>query len=71
MRPLKGSFTSMAALPCCPPPPFTYLGPSSQSSVSYVVQSPSRIRLFVTLWTAARQASVTHHLLEFAQVRVH
>ena len=50
----------MAALPCCPPPPFTYLGPSSQSSVSYVVvQSPSRIRLFVTPWTAARQASLS------------
>ena len=32
---------------------FPYIGPSFSS-----VQSPSRVRLFVTLWTAARQASL-------------
>ena len=38
-----------------------------------VVQWPSRVQLFATPWTIARQASlpVPHHLLEFAQVHVH
>ena len=36
-----------------------------------VVQSPSRVWLFATPWTAARQASVPHHLPEFVQVHVH
>ena len=37
-----------------------------------VVQSPSRVWLFVTPWTATLQASlVPHHLPEFAQVHVH
>ena len=37
-----------------------------------VVQSPSCVRLFVTLWTSARQASLSFSmLLEFAQVHVH
>ena len=31
----------------------------------------SLVRLFVTPWTAARQASLPHPLLEFAQVHVH
>ena len=37
-----------------------------------VVQLLSRVRLFVTPWTAARQASLfLHHLPEFAQTYVH
>ena len=37
-----------------------------------VVQSPSCVRLFVTLWTSASQASLSFTmLLEFAQVHVH
>ena len=37
-----------------------------------VVQSLSRVQLFVTLWTAALQTfPVPYHLLEFAQVHVH
>ena len=73
MRPLKGSFTSMAALPCCPPPPFTYLGPSSQSSVSYVVvQSFNCVQHFATPWTTARQASlsftISRSLLKFMSI---
>ena len=37
-----------------------------------VVQSPSHARLFVTPWTAARQASLslTHHLPGFAQIHI-
>ena len=39
------------------------------SSVQFSsVQSLSRIRLFVTPWLAARQASVHHHLPEFTQL---
>ena len=35
-------------------------------------QSPSHVRLFVTPWNAARQASLLPHIfLEFAQVHVH
>ena len=37
-----------------------------------VDQSFSHVQIFVTPWTAARQASlVLHHLLEFAQTHVH
>ena len=37
-----------------------------------VVQSLSRVQLFVTPWTAALQTfPVSYHLLEFAQVHVH
>ena len=34
-------------------------------------QSLCRVRLFVTPWTAARQASLVHYLPEFAQTHVH
>ena len=33
-----------------------------------VLRSPSHVRLFVTPWTAARQASFLHFLPEFAQL---
>ena len=36
-----------------------------------VVQSLSHVQLFATPWTAAHQAPVLHHLLEFAQINVH
>ena len=36
-----------------------------------VVQSLSCVRLFATLWTAARQASLSLSLPEFAQTYVH
>ena len=36
-----------------------------------VVQSPSRVRLFATPWTAARQASLSLTIPKFAQVHVH
>ena len=35
-----------------------------------VVQSLSHVRLTVTPWTAARQASLLHCLQEFAQIHV-
>ena len=43
--------------------------PTSQRNAS--VQSLSRVCLFATPWTAARQASVHHQLLELAQTPVH
>ena len=59
MRPLRGRFTSNGCSSMLSPP-FTYLGPSSPSSVFYVVvQSPSRVRIFVTARTAACQASLS------------
>ena len=36
-----------------------------------VVQSPSRVRLFATPWTAAHQASLSFTIPKFAQVHVH
>ena len=36
-----------------------------------VVQSPSRVQLFATPWTAARQASLSLAIPKFAQVHVH
>ena len=42
----------------------------SSLKFSHSVQSLSRVRLFVTLWTAARQAS-HHQLLKLVQTRVH
>ena len=36
-----------------------------------VVQSHSRVRLLVTPWTAAHQASLSLPSAEFAQVHVH
>ena len=55
---------------------FLLLSPFSQqcSKISWhcvVVQSPRSVQLFMTPWTAARQASVPHHLLKFFQVHVH
>ena len=44
------------------------------SKVLVVVQSPSRVQLFVTPWTATCQHArppVPHHLPELAQVHVH
>ena len=35
------------------------------------VHSLSRVRLFVSPWTAACQVSVLHHLPELAQIHVH
>ena len=35
-----------------------------------VVQSPSHVQLFATLWTIAHRPPVPHHLLKFAQVHV-
>ena len=41
-------------------------------NIVVAVQSLSRVQLFATPWTAARQTSpVPHHLLEFAQTHVH
>ena len=37
----------------------------------FVVQSLSRVQLFVTPWPAARQASLSFTILEFAQTHVH
>ena len=42
-----------------------------KATLSIVVQLLSHVRLFVTPWTAACQASVFHHLPEFAQTHVH
>ena len=39
--------------------------------VAIVVQLPSRARLFVTLWIAACQASLSFTIPQFAQVHVH
>ena len=36
-----------------------------------VVQSLSHVRLFVTPWTAARQASLSFTISQFAETRVH
>ena len=36
-----------------------------------VVESLSRVWLFATPWTEARQASLSFTLPEFAQIRVH
>ena len=36
-----------------------------------VVSSQSRVRLFVTPWTAARQAPLSSTVLKFAQTHVH
>ena len=40
---------------------------------AFVVQSPSRVQLFVTAWTVYSTPGfpVPHHILEFAQVHVH
>ena len=35
------------------------------------VQSLSRVRLFATPWTVARQTPVLHYVLESAQIHVH
>ena len=35
------------------------------------VQSLSRVQLFATPWTAARQAFLSHQLLELAQTHIH
>ena len=52
--------------------------PGKSSSVSetagvivVVIQSPSRVQLFATPWTAACQAPLSLTILEFAQVYVH
>ena len=52
---------------------YTYTNQSVTCSHGFVavVQLPTCICLFATPWTAACQASVSHHLLEFAQVHVH
>lgn len=43
----------------------------SLTPIVVVVQLPSRVRLFVTLWTSARQGSLSFtSLLEFAQTHV-
>ena len=42
-----------------------------QIKLHVVVQSLSHVRLFATPWTAARQASVLHHLPEVAHTFVH
>ena len=42
-----------------------------KATLSIVVQSLSRVRLFATPWTAACQVSVFHHFPEFAQTHVH
>ena len=36
-----------------------------------VMQSPSCVELFATLWTAAYELLFLHCLLEFAQIHVH
>jgi len=36
-----------------------------------VVQSPSRVRLFVTPWTAGCQASLSFTISQFAQIHFH
>ena len=40
-------------------------------SVYVVVQSPSRVQVFVTPWSAAPRPPVPHHLPEFAPVHIH
>ena len=44
---------------------------TTQSTAFNSVQSLSHVRLFATPWTAARQASLHHQLLELAQTHIH
>ena len=55
------------------PAPLGTLSSTFGSSCLLLVQSPSRVLLFKTPWTAAYQAflSVPHYLREFDQVHVH
>ena len=58
------------SLLCGPGTPLTLCNDLYENFV--LVQSPSRVWLFATPWTAARQASLSFTiLLEFAQTRVH
>ena len=41
------------------------------SDLALVVQAPSCVRLFMTPWIAARQASLSHHFLQFARLGMH
>ena len=45
--------------------------PQSNGRLVNIAQSLSRVQLFVTPGTVARQASVFRHLPEFAQTHVH
>ena len=44
---------------------------AKKSSPVVVTQSLSRVRFFVTPWTAARQAPLSFTISEFAQTHVH